>query len=137
MIDTSHIPELDRKGLRSFGFTFGAIIAVLFGLLVPWLFDKAIPVTPWVILAAMVAWGLAAPMTLRPLYIGWMTFGLFMSRITTPIIMGIVFYIVVTPMGFLFRLFASDPLRRDWDAGAETYRNESEHLPPERLRKPF
>jgi len=137
MIDTSHIPELDRKGLRNFGFTFGAIIAVLFGLLVPWLFDKAIPVTPWVILAAMVAWGLAAPMTLRPLYIGWMTFGLFMSRITTPIIMGIVFYIVVTPMGFLFRLFASDPLRRDWDAGAETYRNESEHLPPERLRKPF
>ena len=137
MIDTSHIPELDRKGLRSFGFTFGAIIAVLFGLLVPWLFDKAIPVTPWVILAVMVAWGLAAPMTLRPLYTAWMTFGLFMSRITTPIIMGIVFYIVVTPMGFLFRLFASDPLRRDWDAEAETYRNKSEHLPPERLRKPF
>ena len=137
MIDTSHIPELDRKGLRSFGFTFGAIIAVLFGLLVPWLFDKAIPVTPWVILLVMVAWGLAAPMTLRPLYTAWMTFGLFMSRITTPIIMGIVFYIVVTPMGFLFRLFASDPLHRDWDAEAETYRNDSEHLPPERLRKPF
>lgn len=137
MIDTAHIPELDKKGLRSFGFTFGTLFALLFGLLLPWIFDHDRPLWPWLLLAFMVLWGVAAPRTLRPLYIAWMSFGLFMSRFTTPLIMGLVFYIVITPAGFLFRLFAQDPMRRDWDADADTYRNESEHLPPDRLRKPF
>ena len=136
-MSTGHIPELDNKGLRNFGIMFGAMITLLFGLLLPWLFDHAVPLWPWLVLALVIAWGLVAPSTLRPLYKVWMTFGLFMSRFTTPLIMGLVFYIVITPAGFIFRLFARDPMQRQWDADADTYRNESEHLPIERLGKPF
>ena len=131
------IPEPDNRGLREFGVTFGVIVALLFGLLLPWLFEHSWPRWPWIVLLIMVAWGLLAPATLRPVYRLWMRFGLFMSRFTTPIIMGLVFYIVITPSGFLFRLFSADPMRRQWDAGADTYRNESERLPADRLRKPF
>ena len=60
------IPELDKAGLRKFGFTTGAIVAVLFGLVLPYLFDLAWPRWPWVIAVVLFAWGAIAPATLRP-----------------------------------------------------------------------
>ena len=41
---TEHtIPELDKKGLREFGLVTGGIVAGLFGLFFPWIFDRAFP----------------------------------------------------------------------------------------------
>jgi len=131
------IPVLDRKGLREFGFTFGAIIAVLFGLLFPFLLDRDIPKWPWVILALFVFWALVAPMSLRPVYVTWMRFGLVMSRITTPLIMGLVFFLVVTPMGILKRLFGQDSMRRKWDESGHSYRSNSRKPPAKNLERPY
>ena len=50
---TAPIPELDHAGLRRFGLTTGALIAGIFGLLLPWLFDARYPAWPW--LAAALA----------------------------------------------------------------------------------
>ena len=97
-MSTNHtIPELDRSGLREFGFVTGAIVVAIFGLLVPWLLDKTLPLWPWIVAAPL--WVLAAvyPKWLKPVYRGWMRFGIFASRITTPIILGIVFYLVISP----------------------------------------
>ena len=52
------IPELDRKGLREFGFVTGGIVAVLFGLFFPWLLGRTIPVWPWVLCAVLIIIGL-------------------------------------------------------------------------------
>ena len=43
------IPELDRKGLREFGLTTGALIAAIFGLFFPWLLSVHIPLWPWIL----------------------------------------------------------------------------------------
>ncbi len=69
------IPELDRKGLREFGLTTGAIIAALFGALFPWLLERAFPLWPWIILLVLGGWALVAPASLRPVYRLWMRFG--------------------------------------------------------------
>ena len=131
------IPELDRKGLREFGLTTGAIVGVLFGLFFPWLLERPIPRWPWVIFGVLALAGLAAPMALRPVYHGWMKFGLFMSRITTPLIMGIVFYLVITPVGLVMRLLGKDYMARRLREQAVSYRIESQATPPKRLEKPF
>ena len=86
------IPELDRKGLRDFGLVTGAIFVALFGLFFPWLLELNIPTWPWVLGSILAVWGLAAPATLRPLYRAWMKLGLMLSKITTPIVLGIVFF---------------------------------------------
>jgi MFS family permease len=131
------IPELDRKGLRSFGITTGVILAAIFGLFFPWLLDRPIPRWPWVIAGALVLMGLAAPMALNPVYKIWMRFGLLMSRIMTPIIMGIVFYVVITPVALLVKLLGKDAMRRRLERDTATYRIPSDPIPPERLDKPF
>jgi hypothetical protein len=131
------IPELDRKGLRDFGLVTGAILAVIFGLFFPWLLDRPTPRWPWVIAGVLGIMGLAAPMALRPIYTGWMKFGLFMSRITTPIIMGAVFYMVVSPIGLILKILGKDQLSRRLDKAATTYRVTSASAPSKRLEKPF
>lgn len=130
------IPELDRKGLREFGLTTGGIVAVLFGLLFPWLLERPWPRWPWLIFAVLAVWGLAAPLTLRPVYQGWMRFGLLMSRVTTPLIMGIVFFLVVTPMGIVRRMLGRDSLARRFD-DSPSYRVPSRKAPVKNLEKPF
>lgn len=130
------IPELDGKGLREFAFVTGAIVAVLFGLLLPWLFDAGLPIWPWIFFGVLALWGLIVPMSLRPVYHGWMRFGLVMSRITTPLILGIVFYVMITPIGLIRRTFGTDPLRRDLD-DADSYRVPSKRAPTDHLKRPF
>jgi hypothetical protein len=138
---TEHtIPELDKKGLREFGLVTGGIIAGLFGLLFPWLFDRAFPeefpVWPWVLFSVLGAWGLVAPESLRPVYRGWMKFGLMLSRITTPIIMGLVFYLVVTPFGLVRRVFGKDAMARKFE-DLVSYRVPSRKAPTKNLERPF
>ena len=137
MTSEHKIPELDRKGLREFGLVTGGIIAGLFGLFFPWLIERPIPRWPWVIFGVLAALALAAPLALKPVYHWWMRFGLLMSRITTPLIMGIVFYLVITPMALVMRLVGKDPMARQLREQSRSYRIESTATPPKRLEKPF
>jgi hypothetical protein len=61
------------------------------------------------------------PRVVVPLADGWGFIGKTIGRITTPILLTIVFVTVVTPLGLLLRLFGSDPLRLKRDPKASTY----------------
>jgi len=134
---THAIPELDRKGLRSFGITTGVIVAVLFGLFFPWLLSRSLPVWPWILCGTLSVWGLVAPISLRPVYRIWMRFGLLMSRITTPIILGFVFYVVITPIALIRGVLGKDSMARDIDHEAASYRVASRKTPIKNLERPF
>lgn len=134
----SHIiPELTRKGLRSFGITTGVIVAVLFGLFFPWLLNHTIPRWPWIVCGVLATWGVLAPSSLRPVYRVWMRFGILMSRITTPLILGIVFYVVITPIALVRALLHKDSMARKLDDDVETYRVASKQPQRENLERPF
>jgi hypothetical protein len=69
-----------------------------------------------VLACGLIAGGLAAPTRLGPIYRGWMTLALAISKVTTPIIMGVIFFLVFTPAGILARLLGHRPLSRSRDA---------------------
>jgi hypothetical protein len=131
-----NIPELDRKGLRKFGLVTGAIVAVLFGLFFPWLLEHSFPYWPWVVFGVMGAWGLVAPFSLQPVYRVWMRFGLLLSKITTPIIMGLVFYVVITPFAVILKIAGKDAMRRKFDR-SDTYRISREKVRAGSLEHPY
>ena len=138
MTNTTHtIPELDRKGLREFGLVTGGIVAGLFGLFFPWLLEVQIPLWPWAVAGVLAAWALAAPGSLRPLYRLWMRFGLLLSRITTPIVLGVVFFVVIFPVALVMKLVRHDPMARKFDDKAETYRVPSRKALPDSMERPF
>jgi len=133
----SEIPELDRKGLREFGFTMGGIVAVLFGLALPWLLNARFPVWPWWLAGALAGWAVLAPHTLRTVYRLWMRFGLLLNRVTTPIILGIVFFLLITPIALVMRLAGRDVMARKFDPTAKTYRVASRRPTRDKMEKPY
>jgi len=133
---THTIPELDRKGLREFGLVTGAMVAGLFGLFFPWLLERSYPVWPWAVFGLLGAWGLIAPLSLRPLYRAWMRFGLLLSKITTPIIMGLVFYLVITPFSLISKVAGKDAMRRKFD-DQDTYRVTRKNIRENSLEHPY
>ncbi|MEJ2129359.1 MAG: SxtJ family membrane protein [Woeseiaceae bacterium] len=131
------IPELDSKGLRDFGLTFGAAIVIIFGLLLPWLLEVDWPAWPWIVAAPLWLLALAQPVWLRWTYRAWMHFGLLANRVMTPLVLGIVFFVMISPMAMVRRLRGKDPMRRTLDPNRESYRVKSTRSPKEKLEKPF
>ena len=132
------VPALDNKGLRKFGLTTGAIIVALFAFFFPWVFDvEAWPVWPWIIAGALWLPALIVPVALRPVYATWMKIGHGIGWVNTRIILGLLFYVLVLPMGLIMRLFGNDPMARKRDEASSSYRIKSISEAKDRLEKPY
>jgi hypothetical protein len=66
-------------------------------------------------------WALASPRTVTPVYHGWMRFGLGLGTVVSTVLLSLLYFIVITPVGALMRLTGTDPLERRLDAAAASY----------------
>jgi hypothetical protein len=125
-IDTS------PKKLRDFGITFFVILVLIGGILIYKGRPAGFVITG--VGALFLLAGIWAKGILKPLHAIWMTFavvlGFFMSRI----ILSILFYLVLTPIGLVVRLFGKDLLSQRWDQEAESYWIKKEREPFDRKR---
>lgn len=122
--------------------SFGLVFAVLFGVLGGYSLIAGDGRNAPYLLAVAVCFlvlAFAAPGLLRPLNRTWFWFGLQLSRITTPLVMGIIFFIVLTPIALIMRAMGKDPLRLSRHAGQATYwiRRDPPGPPSESLTKQF
>jgi NADH:ubiquinone oxidoreductase subunit 5 (subunit L)/multisubunit Na+/H+ antiporter MnhA subunit len=111
--------ELSRRTLTSFALIVsGALLAIA---AVQW--RRGAPqwvlVTLVAIVAALLLGAAIAPSLLRPVYRGWMRVGEALGWINTRIILTLVFFLVVTPIGVLMRLFGRSPMEPK--RGGESY----------------
>ena len=104
---------------RAFGLTFAAALAVLAGISA-WRGGANWPYTLGAS-AIFVLAALAVPALLAPLNRVWTKFGLLLHKVTTPLILGLMFYLVVTPTALILRLFGKDLLRLHGDPEAASY----------------
>ena len=133
----NEIPQLDGRGLRKFAFSTAAILIFLFVLFLPWLFGFERPLWPWLVSFVLIAWGLISPETLDRVYRTWMRFGLLMGRVTTPILLGILFFMVITPLAYLMKLLDKLGMKLNFDEAATSYRTPSSLREKQDMEKPF
>ncbi|HEX2218608.1 MAG TPA: SxtJ family membrane protein [Gemmatimonadales bacterium] len=95
---------------RKFAFTLAAAFGVLAALLW-WRGRPTASLVLAVVAAAFLAGGLLVPGSLGPVYRAWMGFALAISKVTTPIFMGLVYFVVITPIAVLRRAIGGNPLR--------------------------
>ena len=131
------ITELDKKGLREFGLIGGAIVAILFGLGLPITRHHSLSILPWRIAGVLWIWALVAPATLNLVYQIWMRIGLVLGWIQIRVILGVVFYIIIVPMGLMKRLLNQDSWARGFQSNLPTYRQSSRIKTKETMEKPF
>ena len=95
---------------RKFGYTVGAAFAVLAA--ITWWRGHELFMQIFGTLAAMlVLAGALIPGRLGPVFKAWMGFAHAISRVTTPIFLAIVFFLVIGPIGIVMRLIGRNPLR--------------------------
>lgn len=127
----------DRKELRKFGLIFATGLILVFGLFLPWVFERPWPAWPWIVGGAFVAVALILPQSLRPVFWLWMKIGHVLGWINTRIILGIVFFLVFAPIALVLRIMRADLMKQTLDTTASSYRIESVRLPRDRMERPF
>lgn len=96
---------------RRFGLLVGGAFLGLAGL-AAW---RGHSTQPWILGglgSALTVGALLAPSRLGPIHRGWMALAAAISSVTTPLLMGVIYFVVVTPTGWLRRLTGGNRLRR-------------------------
>ena len=93
---------------RSFGIVFFAVFLLIS--LYPIIKNEDLRIWSLIISIIFLILGLLNSIVLTPLNYIWFKFGILLGKIFSPIIMGIIFFIVVTPIGILMRLLNKDLL---------------------------
>ncbi len=83
--------------------------------------------------------GLLRPALLRPVYVAWMVAAYPIGWVVGHLVIGVIFYLVVTPIGLLMRLVGRDPLNRQFDPKSESYwqprKTQTEEAPNQHFRQ--
>lgn len=131
-IDTS------TKSLREFAYTMAAAFVIIFCALLPWLFSRATPIWPLVIAVILLLQAFTYPSSLIPVQMLWMRIGAVLGWVNTRIILGVLFFLLLTPIGWLQRIRGKLNYQIGFDknkASYKTYRNQP--LTAKDLENPF
>jgi hypothetical protein len=126
-----------NRDLRNFGLLLGALFAMIFGFLLPLLHHRPIPWWPWTLAALLAAAALILPGSLYYVHAAWNALGKVLGWINTRLILGLLFYAVVTPMGLLMRLLRPSALRPGEASPQASYRVQSHEIARANFEKPF
>ena len=103
--------------------SFGLVFFFVFLIVSLWPLLNENPLRIWSIIIAIIflILGLMNSKLLTPLNVLWSKFGILLGSIVAPIVMGIVFFLVITPTGFIMKIFNKDLLKKNRDSGKVSY----------------
>ena len=103
--------------------SFGIVFFVVFLLIALYPLSKQGEIRVWSLIISLIFLflGLLNSKILSPLNKIWFKFGIILGKIISPLVMGIIFFLVVTPIGLLMRLFKKDVLSLKFDKNNRTY----------------
>jgi hypothetical protein len=129
--------EVKAGSDRAFGLVFATVFAVI-GLL-PLFGDGGVRIWALAVAVLFAALALVAPKLLHPLNILWFRFGLLLHAIISPIVLGMLFFVTVTPTAWIMRVLGKDllRLRRDDEAPSYWIMREPPGPAPESMKNQF
>ena len=103
--------------------SFGIVFFFVFLIISLWPLINENPLRVWSIFVAIIflILGLMNSKLLTPLNILWFKFGKFLGSIVAPIIMGIVFFVVITPTGLIMKIIGKDLLNNKYNNKNKSY----------------
>lgn len=107
-----------KKELRQFGITMAIVIGLLGGL---FLWKQKSYIYFFIIAGIFLLFGLILPKVLKPIQKVWMALAVILGWIMTRVILSILFFLIVTPVGLLAKLFGKDFLKLKFDKKINSY----------------
>ena len=102
--------------------SFGILFSILFAIIAFWPIINGNPLRLWLIPVSVIflVLGLLNSKLLNPLNVVWVKFGELLGRIIAPIVMALIYFIIITPIGLFMRLIRKDLLNLKFSK-ANTY----------------
>ena len=119
--EIKHI-KAGKKDLRSFGVMIGIIFLLIAGFLI--YKDKESFQMLLYIAGSFIGLGLLIPILLKPIYILWMAFAIILGWIMTRLILSLLFYVIITPIGVILKIIGKDSLELKKQSVKESYWNQ-------------
>ncbi|HUN53790.1 MAG TPA: SxtJ family membrane protein [Smithella sp.] len=119
IIDEIKSIKSDKSDWRKFGMTMGIILAVM-GFYLLWKGRNNSEYAFFLAAAFLIA-GMVIPSALKPVYKAWMVMAVIMGFIMTKVIMVVIFYMIVTPIGIIASIIDKDFLDMKIDKKAKSY----------------
>ena len=126
-----------KQHLQIFGLTAGIFISLVIGVLIPWVFHTPRPIWPLSISLLLLLPALFRPQILTPVYRIWLTLSNALNQFNTTLLLALVFLLLITPMGWIMRLFGNDPMQRKIQKKRSSYRTPSTVRNSDHMEKPF
>ena len=141
-------PDQKNSELRMFGLMFGAMTVLIFGFAIPLLKhggnigipldeNNLWPLWPWLVFGALSFFAMIYPASLILIYRPWMKFAQYAQWLNTRIIMLVMFYLLIFPIGVILKLLGKDSLHRKFDDKLESYRVEQKTPDKNHMEKPY
>jgi hypothetical protein len=131
---TAERASFTTRNLRLFGVTLGAAFAIIPGVLIPLIRRQSFPMWAFAIAGVFLLLGVVVPEALRGFHGFWMKLGHQLGAIQSRVLLTIVFFFVVTPLGLLLRIARKVPAI---DRDATSYRIPSVARAKQALEKPY
>ncbi|MBU2707789.1 hypothetical protein KCM76_17480 [Zooshikella marina] len=129
--------QTDRKQVNSFFVIFGVMVILIFGLLLPWIFEYEIPLWPFIIAGTSFLLLLASFDFKNKLFDGWMKFAGVLGKVNTFLILALLFFIVITPFGFVLRKLKKLEIESGEYESKSSYIIPSDHMKTFDFERPF
>ena len=102
---------------------FGLVFFIIFLIVSLWPLTYEGPIRIWTVIISLVflILGLMNSKLLTPLNKLWFKFGMILGAIVVPVVMGVVFFLVVTPIGLVMKIMGRDLLNKKYDKKKRTY----------------
>lgn len=105
------IPTTKLPSERSFGLLFVLVFALSGG----YTFYNSLPLAVtgilFVVAALLLVITLVSPKSLAPLNNAWFSLGMILNKIVSPLVLGIIFFLIITPVAVITRMFGRDELK--------------------------
>ena len=121
MIEEIKNIQIKKTDLRKFGITGGFILLIIAGLLF-WKENESfhVSLTIGIILCSL---SIALPIILKPIFWIWMICAILIQWIITRIILSLIYYLIITPVGLIGRLLGKQFIELKWNSNNSTYWN--------------
>ena len=121
MIEEIENIKSEKIDLRKFGIMVGTVLLIIAGLLF-WKEKESFQLFLAIGIVLFVA-GIALPFILKPIYWVWMVFATILGWFMTRVILSLLFYVIITPIGLIARLFGKQFLGLKMDRSKQSYWN--------------
>ena len=130
-------PKYTPKELRDFGLIMAGMLILMFGIVLPWIFGYSTPYWPFIAAVMFAVVALIRPVLLGPVNNVWLKISDVLGWVNTRLVMGIMFFLLIAPIGILMRLFGKDTLNNKLSEKESSYRIITKVRDKKHLEKPF